>query len=437
MTVLCIGYEDKVSRLFWKIKRELSLTQPQINFKIYSIFLSGYLFSLFRLVSCSWVSITAWIQTRVKSKFYGKLLASESNYKGVDYKSLIQYHTLLDANISEKKLLMQALSYIDIFSKQIQKQRPEFALCWGDSRLAVEAFVAVCKVQKIKVYFLELGPYNTTFFDEYGVNANASVLKQYEKQQTKPFKQKGINHRTKKGTYLRNPILRSLDYIFELVFDGLGVYPPDMLRVVQLAKFGSQKGNQNATIQIESDPPVFLLVMQDPNDVNMVFHSPHFNSPFEILQAVHKNLPDNAVLIVREHPAYQNCNSDLFYDYIETNDIRLDSKSSLASQIQTADVIVVNNSTAGIEVLSSYKPLVVLGNAYYKLDAICLGLSQKEGIKELLSEALKYEVNHNEIDCFLEFLFNTYLISGSSDENPCVAAKSIAKILNHQPHNIQ
>jgi len=100
-------------------------------------------------------------------------------------------------------------------------------------------------------------------------------------------------------------------------------------------------------------------------------------------------------------------------------------------------VIVVNNSTAGIEVLSSYKPLVVLGNAYYKLDAICLGLSQKEGIKELLSEALKYEVNHNEIDCFLEFLFNTYLISGSSDENPCVAAKSIAKILNHQPHNIQ
>ena len=108
----------------------------------------------------------------------------------------------------------------------------------------------------------------------------------------------------------------------------------------------------------------------------------------------------------------------------------------MASQIQTADVIIVNNSTAGIEVLSSYKPLVVLGNAYYKSDAICLGLSQKNEIKNLLSEALKYEVNHNEVDSFLEFLFNTYLISGSSDENPCVAAKSIAEILNHQPQNI-
>lgn len=436
MTILCIGYEDKVSRLFWQIKRELSSTHPKIKFKIYSIFLSGYLFSFFRLISCSWVSITAWIQTLVKSKFYKKLLESESNYKGVDYKSLIHYHTLLDSNISEKKLLKQALSYIDIFSKQIQKQPPEFALCWGDSRLAVEVFIAVCKVHKIKLYFLELGPYNTTFFDEYGVNANASVLKQYEKQQTKSFIKKGVNRRKKIGTYLRNPILRTLDYICELIFDGLGVYPPDMLRIAKLAKFRPQKNNRNTTVQTENKVPVFLLAMQDPNDVNMVFHSPHFNSPFEILQTVHKNLPDNAALIVREHPAYRNCNSDLFYNYIETNSIRLDSESSLASQIQTADVIVVNNSTAGIEVLSSYKPLVVLGNAYYKSDAICLGLSQKDKIKELLTRALEYEVNHNKIDCFLEFLFNTYLISGSSDENPCIAAKSIAKILNHKHQNI-
>ena len=112
MTILCIGYEDKVSRLFWKIKCELSSTQPKIKFKIYSIFLSGFLFSFFRLISCSWVSITAWTQTLIKSKFYGKILETESNYKGVDYKSLIQYHTLLDTNISEKKL---NLLYISCF----------------------------------------------------------------------------------------------------------------------------------------------------------------------------------------------------------------------------------------------------------------------------------------------------------------------------------
>ena len=120
MTVLCIGYEDKVSRLFWKIKRELSLTQPQINFKIYSIFLSGYLFSLFRLVSCSWVSITAWIQTQVKSKFYGKLLVIlKGKQKNLGKKN---YILLIKKNIEhilefEKKRAIQIINGLKKMSK--------------------------------------------------------------------------------------------------------------------------------------------------------------------------------------------------------------------------------------------------------------------------------------------------------------------------------
>lgn len=433
MTVLCIGYEDKVSRFFWKIKCELNKTFPKVEFKIYSVFLSGFLFSLFRNISCSWVTISAWIQTNIKSKAYNKILATKTKYKGVEFHNLIDYHLKLDSNSSKKKLLKQALSYIDIFDKQIQKKRPDFVLSWGDSRLAVEAFVAVCKHHRVKIYFMELGPYNTTFFDENGVNANASVLKIYDNQKLlKGNNPKELKLRPKKDTYSRNPVLRALDYSSEILCNFIGVYPPDMMRIAKLAKFGITSKRSHHQPPTEHTKAMFLLALQDPTDVNMVLHSPSFNSPLEILKAVHTKLPKNSFLVVREHPVYRNCNEELFYDYIEKNNIVLDSTTKLETQINRADVILVNNSTTGIEVLKHYKPLVVLGNAYFKYESICLTLSDQSELKTILSKALQYEVNRKEVDLFLEFLFNDYLITGSSDEKPCVAAKSIAKLLSHQ-----
>ncbi|WP_296380993.1 hypothetical protein [Winogradskyella sp.] len=430
MTVICIGYFDKFSRYFLDIERHLKNNHDvSINFKIYSIHFSGFLYTLIRLKPSSWISFKAWCLAYIKRKYYLEIISQSNTYKGLVYEDYLSFHKGLNKNINQNKLRLQALAYIDLFDKAYRSNRPDYLLAIGDSRLCIEISVALAKLKKIKIYYIEQGPFNTTFFDDKGVNANLSFRDRIDT--IKNLNEKS-NAKTEIDTdskkYNRSLIYRGFDMLLMKLFQQTALYPPD----IKYTDVNSYRKYRNFDLNKLSTPKkdkTFLLILQVPQDVNMINHSTIFNSHFEILKSVHSNLPKGAKVIVREHPLYINKYENELYDYISKHNIIIDNLTPLTNAIDMADVVVVNNSTVGIQSIFRYKTVVVVGNAFYDNEKICLKLTHKDQIKTILKQALTHQTNTTEIDSFKNVLFSTVLLNGSITDKDLKSSKHIANHL--------
>lgn len=431
MTVICIGYFDKFSRFFLDIEKHLKdKSNASVNLKIYSIHFSGFLYTFFRLKFSSWIPVKAWVKAKRKKRFYKKCIKASDTYKGIAYKDCIEFHTAINSSISKTDLQFQALAYIDIFSELFKKEQPKYLLTLGDSRLCVEIAIALAKKDKIKVYYIEKGPFNTTFFDDKGVNANLSIRRNYNSEiaSNKSLKlDKHIITNSKK--YARSPIYRGLDLVISKLFEKTKLYPPD-LKFTDAISLKLQKTKTNLSLKnTKLTKPVYLLILQIPFDVNMIKHSPFFNSHTEIVKHVYACLPENAALVIREHPLYISKYENVMYHFIRENNILIDNSTPLNNALESAKVVVVNNSTVGIEAILKYKTVVVLGNAFYDNKYVCLKLNRIDELKNTLENALINKVNKNEIDRFKTVLFNTVLVEGDVIDKDLTSSKHIANHL--------
>jgi capsular polysaccharide export protein len=107
----------------------------------------------------------------------------------------------------------------------------------------------------------------------------------------------------------------------------------------------------------------------------------------------------------------------------------LDNKTPLTQLLDLANVVIVNNSTVGIEALLKQKVLVVLGKAFYDFDEICLKINNKNELKDILFKAQNKTVNKMVINGFLYNLFNNHLIEGDIASKKPIAAQKIASII--------
>jgi len=304
MTIVCIGYFDKFSRFFLDIKSQLSATQKsQLIFKIYSVYFSGFLYTLLRLNFSVWLPLKAWFLVARKRRYYKTIINSNSVYKDLEYTKCIQFHLGLQPAISKKALQLQALAYIDIFHSLFHKLQPDFLLCFGDSRLAFEVAIAIAKQHNIKTYYLEQGPFNTTFFDDAGSNANLSIRNSIETPNL-VISKGAIAINAKTETYQRSPLYRGFDMLFRFLFERTILYPPD-IKFTDLNTY-KRKPHKTNSLSLPNDKPIVLLICQVPLDVNMIYHSKHYKTHVAMLKAVQQNLSEDTILIVREHPLFVN-----------------------------------------------------------------------------------------------------------------------------------
>ncbi|HET8838722.1 MAG TPA: hypothetical protein VFM82_06975 [Flavobacteriaceae bacterium] len=441
MNILCIGYYDKFSRFFLGIKSALKKENPNLQFKIYSLYFSGFFYSFLRGNSSSLFSFKAWWNVFFNKRKYLKIVGSQTHYHSIDLHELIAYQFQLNEKTSRKQMLLQAISYIDLMHKEIERFQPDAILLIGDSRLLIEITKQLAQQRKIKTWFVEQGPFQTTFFDEKGVNANASI-RGFSSEENSLQREKidSINSfliRNRQQKYSRCPFYRGIDYFLDFLLKKSSFYPPDLkvpepfLKKYDLCKnknftpFDSEKFHEE-----NPNKPIFLLICQVPFDVNMSHHSPHFNSHFELLKNVYQNLPENAILVVREHPLFKGKYERIFYDFLQENSIYIDCNKDFNSIFDQANIILVNNSTVGLEAISRKKTVVVLGNSYYDHSGICLKLVDKCRLRELLEHSLEFRPDPEKINAFLyEFLFN-HLIEGFITDEKQIAPKSIAQRIN-------
>ncbi len=431
MRIMAVGYYDDFARFFLSIKKELKKEVKNVEFSYLSLYFSGYLYFLVRLQSSTYFSFKVWINKIFKQTRYRDIINNNKVYKGIELDSVIKYHMLLDAS-NEMNLKLQAISYIDIIEKYFKKNRPDILLLSSDSKLSIEIFDIKAKELDIKTYYFEQGPFGTTILDDKGVNANASFRNQlFELDNTsielKEEKIKKFFQRKRSIKYKRNPIYRGSDYILQFILSKIGLLPID-IKMQKEVKIITDEYINLLKNKYAEDKTIFLLVLQVPYDVNMVYHSPFYNNHFEVVQDVYKNLPQNSQLLVREHPLYKGKYEKGLYTFMYKNHISLDT-NDLYSSIDKADVTIVNNSTVGIEAISKFKPVVVLGNSYYDNDRICLKLREKSNLHNLLNDAINCEIDKDNILLFLDCFLNDYLIDGHFRDTKLLSAKIIAKRL--------
>jgi capsular polysaccharide export protein len=431
--ILSIGYYDDFARFFLGIKKELKQENNKIELKYLSLYFSGYLYFLVRLQNVSFFSFKVWINKILNKNKYQNIINKNVTYRGIDLNEIIKYHKLLD-NENELNLKLQAISYIDIIEKLFNNYKPDILILSSDSRLSIEIFDIKAKELGIKTYYFEQGPFGTTMFDNKGVNANASIRNKLFQiddttQEDKDEKIKKFFQRKRSIKYKRNPIYRGSDYILQFILSKIGLLPID-IKMQKEVKIITHEYINLLKNKYTEDKTIFLLVLQVPYDVNMVYHSPFYNNHFEILQDVYQNLPQNSQLLVREHPLYQGKYEKELYTFMYKNHISLDT-NDLYKSIDKSDVIIVNNSTVGIEAISKLKTVVVLGNSYYDRKGICLKLSYKDELKYLLNSSLSFKSKEEKVISFLNYFYNYYLVNGHFRDENLEASKNIAKeILN-------
>jgi hypothetical protein len=165
-------------------------------------------------------------------------------------------------------------------------------------------------------------------------------------------------------------------------------------------------------LNIPPENSIILLPLQIEADSNILYYSPHYASMLEIIKDIQKVLKnkENITLVVKPHPEDKNRMEEI--KSIIGEQSRVVTDINLYSLLKISDIVVVVNSTVGLEALTQRKPVVVLGNAIYGSKGFTYDLKEKSSLKNLIYQALA----DSDSDSFNEmefFRFFVYLLKNS------------------------
>lgn len=331
--IISIGYYSDFSRFFNIIKNGLNEI-VDCNWVNFSIYPSGYLYDFVH---------------NNKRVFLNRAIVN-SDFYDIDKKSLdwiCEYHD------ESSKLRKEALKYLSYYDGYLKNNAVDLIILSGDSRMPIRAMMYIAKIYKIKVIFFEQGPLNTTILDSDGVNANCSFRHNDKvSYNVEPYLE-AKNIKVKKWNGYKK--YRIIDLVYQFLSST--------------ALSNSYKLAKQPKIEIDlnkvSNKKTILLILQVPEDANMICHSPYFSDHLSIVSQVFKAIPQDYQLIIREHPLYIGKYEKELYKYIALNQIKIDSKTNLKEAIDLAELVIVNNSTVGLEAITQQKKILVLGDSYY------------------------------------------------------------------------
>jgi capsular polysaccharide export protein len=145
-----------------------------------------------------------------------------------------------------------------------------------------------------------------------------------------------------------------------------------------------------------------------------------------------QHVPDGYSILIREHPLHIGLYDPFLYKLIEKSKFAyIDNKTPLNQIIDDSALVVVNNSTAGLDAMRRNKTVVVLGNAYYANDNVVYKLKTRSDLGQLFASAIKDPINPIFIQRHLAWIMNECLILGHyHDKNLSNAKFVIKKILS-------
>lgn len=378
--ILSIGYYSDFSRFFSILSKGVSkkLDIKWVNFSIYP---SGFIYDFIH---------------RNNGIYLGSAVSNCSSYEidDIDLRWICEYH---DNTVSIQN---EAKKYLFYYNKYLLDNKIDLIILSGDSRMPVRALLFLAKKYDINVLFFEQGPLNTTILDIAGVNANCSFRNNSFISDDDSLYLKAKESKPKKWNGYKK--YRFFDIIYQKVVksDLLGTY-----KIAKTTNFPNDftcEGSVKKTI---------LLVLQVPEDANMICHSPFFSDHYSIVTKLFKALPVGYKLIIREHPLYKGKYEESLYKFAFDNNIEINSEKSLNNAIDEANLIIVNNSTVGLEAMIRGKKVLVLGDSYYDNEKF-VHKYRGGDIQPYIMNALNDNIISNIVINRVYYLFNKEFIPG-------------------------
>jgi len=395
------------------------------------------------------------IDAKLAYKFIDKIeidnikeLTKKDKYKGISLDEIIKFNyksqKMFDLD-NKKELKILAIKYIEYFASFFREEKFDIFISSGDTRMATEIAIHFAKKNDVKIWYFEQGPFNTTMIDEQGVNCNISFTDQEDLDSNinltdlNSFVENYKKNRREK-IYDNNDFSIPLKYRLDLLY----LYTPFFLRrfiptdlqtgesFFRKLIFPKIKKIVNKFVKkrnnVSYPDNAILFILQVPVDAQMIEHSPNYDNFYDMLIAIYNNIPPGYNLVVREHPGNKGNYDKKLYEFINNNEnVFLINEGGLQNIIKRSKLIILNNSTVGIEALTYYKPVLTLGKAYYNRENVVYNLKEKRNLASLINKALTEEVNIDKINIFLyNFIFD-YLYYGHFQDINLINGDKIVK----------
>lgn len=157
-------------------------------------------------------------------------------------------------------------------------------------------------------------------------------------------------------------------------------------------------------LELKPDKPIVLLPLQIESDSNIQNNSPFYKSMEYLIQDVRNALANlDAQLIVKPHPE-DKVRREVIESLCNAPNVSCCWDLSLQSLLPITDMVVVINSTVGLEALLQNKTVIALGRSIYDRKGFTIDLTGDQSLAALLSGALTTKMSPYDNPDFWLFL---------------------------------
>ena len=140
------------------------------------------------------------------------------------------------------------------------------------------------------------------------------------------------------------------------------------------------------------DTPFVYYPLHVPADMALTLRSPEYLDQVATIDFLLRTLPDSHVLVVKEHPAQIGAiSAGRLFELARRFDnfVLLPPQTNNYAVLTRADAIVSVNSKSGAEAVLLGKPVVVMGDAFYRSCPLVFTVDRLSDVPQRLREALR------------------------------------------------
>ena len=311
-------------------------------------------------------------------------------------------------------LLHSVFRYLENLKELDNKHQIDLFVFVGNSLIS-NTIRAYCKKNNKKYKNLEYGYFRpfTLMVDSVGVNYDSSIPRNIQFYEDIEVNQNRLD------TYLFQPE--------KAIRDEQGVFN---YRKMFYEHFGISINEKKEEVKSDNSinnhpdlPSEYIYVpFQLETDSQILKHSPNIKTMKELVEHTARALEEynlinetNLKIIYKVHPLYKS----------ESNIMDLKGIKQICEQnanliflttgnnkqlIQKAKAVITVNSTVGFEALMAYKPVIILGEAFYGIKGISYVVDNLGNLGDVITKALTSQVNKESIEKFIYYLRFDYFV---------------------------
>ncbi len=172
------------------------------------------------------------------------------------------------------------------------------------------------------------------------------------------------------------------------------------------------KNKKKFKTSLEPLPKQFIFVpFQVDSDTQIITNSKWIKNMRMLFSLIEKlSLTCDYNFVLKEHPSSSRNYPDLHKRAKELERIFFANGYATQELIEKSDAVITINSTVGVESLLFKKRVIVLGDAFYRIDGISKGVDNIEELIAILQNLDNWVFEERLVENFLKYLYYDYLI---------------------------